>query len=165
MWPKMVRGSPLLLLLLLALKVRAEAEPEAAPKPQPQDPQYNNEEYNYNYGDDYGDEYYGYGEEEEGQAEDYDAPSEPDEDSYGLPAENTEDTGNPEASRWDRGRDNDPCRGVVCPEIDCPQRPYIPQGECCPICPGRSQVAPVRPNLQVSKKEFEKSNFCPKIQF
>merc|ERR1719328_290280 len=42
----------------------------------------------------------------------------------------------------------DDCSGVSCPEIDCPTRPYIPQGECCPICPGGSQVAPVRPELQ-----------------
>ena len=30
----------------------------------------------------------------------------------------------------------DDCSGVQCPELDCPTRPYIPQGECCPICPG-----------------------------
>ena len=115
----------------------------------PQDPQ-NVDEYNYNYGDDYGEDYYGY---DENQNEDYEEPSLPDEDSSGIPeydgGPSPEDTGTPEAARWDRGRGNDPCRGVVCPEIDCPTRPYIPQGECCPICPGQSQVAPVRPDLQV----------------
>ena len=155
MWPKMVRGSPLLLLLLLALKVNAEAEPEAAPKPQPQDPQYNDDYYSNNYGDDYGDNYYGY-DDENGDGQDYEAPSQPDEDVTGLPAEYDDDSGNPEASRWDRGNSNDPCRGVVCPELDCPERPYIPQGECCPVCPsGRSQVAPVRPDLQVSEPHHQ----------
>ena len=108
----------------------------------PQDPQ-SNDEYNYNYGDDYGDEYYGY---DENPPEEYEESSLPDEDSQGVPEY---DPGAPEAARWDSGQRNDPCRGVVCPEIDCPTRPYIPQGECCPICPGQSQAAPVRPNLQV----------------
>ena len=31
----------------------------------------------------------------------------------------------------------DDCSGVQCPELDCPTRPYIPRGECCPVCPGR----------------------------
>ena len=109
----------------------------------PQDPQ-SNDEYNYQYGDDYGDEYYGY---DENPPEDYEEPSLPDEDSRGI-AEY--DPGTPEAARWDAGGRNDPCRGVVCPEIDCPTRPYIPQGECCPVCPGQSQAAPVAPNLQVT---------------
>ena len=46
----------------------------------------------------------------------------------------------PEAARYDNNYGRDPCAGVSCPEIDCPTRPYIPQGECCPICPGGSQV-------------------------
>ena len=30
----------------------------------------------------------------------------------------------------------DDCAGIQCPELNCPTRPYIPPGECCPICPG-----------------------------
>ena len=55
------------------------------------------------------------------------------------------DSGSPEAAIYG-GDDRDLCAGVFCPEIDCPTNPYIPQGECCPVCPGAS---PVRPNLQV----------------
>lgn len=29
--------------------------------------------------------------------------------------------------------------GVTCPPIDCPVRPYIPEGQCCPICPDDGQ--------------------------
>jgi hypothetical protein len=32
--------------------------------------------------------------------------------------------------------DSDGCAGVRCPDItDCPTQPYVPLGECCPICP------------------------------
>ena len=41
--------------------------------------------------------------------------------------------------------DRDLCAGVFCPEIDCPTNPYIPQGQCCPVCPGASPVRPPPP--------------------
>ena len=70
---------------------------------------------------------------------------EPDDDNSGNPA--PVDIGSPEAARYDgRGGNRDPCAGVFCPEIDCPTRPYIPEGECCPVCPGQS---PAAPHLQV----------------
>ena len=32
--------------------------------------------------------------------------------------------------------DSDGCAGVDCPDVqDCPTQPYVPLGECCPICP------------------------------
>lgn len=122
-----------------------------SPVPKPQDPP--TDDYRYEYGN-YGE----YGELEEGAGGPYSEAdytgtnydeSEPDQNVSGYPA--PEDTGSPEAARYDRDRSNrDPCAGVTCPEIDCPTRPYIPQGECCPVCPGYSQ-APNRPNLQVSQ--------------
>ena len=73
----------------------------------------------------------------------------PDEyDPEGIPAPPAPETddGSPEAVAAPYGPDEDICAGVFCPEIDCPTNPYIPHGECCPVCPGAS---PVRPNLQV----------------
>lgn len=28
------------------------------------------------------------------------------------------------------------CRGITCPRLNCPSPPYVPPGECCPVCPG-----------------------------
>ena len=63
------------------------------------------------------------------------------------------------AARYNEGNRYDACSGVVCPPLDCPTRPYIPQGECCPVCPSapaetvratsRSRAQTVRPDLQV----------------
>ena len=37
--------------------------------------------------------------------------------------------------------DSDGCAGVECPDVtDCPTQPYVPLGECCPICYGRVKV-------------------------
>ena len=72
-----------------------------------------------------------------GTENEYGTDTDPDVSYPGAPA--PEDTGSPEAARYD-GYSSDPCAGIVCPEIDCPTRPYIPSGQCCPICPGQSQV-------------------------
>ena len=142
MRPIMVRGSPLLLLLLLATGAWADANPEAnpEPEPQPQDPQ--NTEYQYSYDTDYGEEYYG------SEDDYYTDPVSPDEDIVGIPAPPENNGPETEAARYDYRGNRDPCAGVFCPDLDCPTRPYIPQGECCPVCPGQSNIAPVRPDLQ-----------------
>ena len=119
-----------------------------SPVPDPQDPP--TDEYPYSYGDDnygnydtYGDEYYGnsdddYG--EDGGETVYDNDPSPDTSYPGAPAPDDGEP-DPEAARYDsRTSGRDPCEGVSCPELNCPTRPYIPQGQCCPICPGGSQV-------------------------
>lgn len=105
-------------------------------RPSPQDPP--TDDYYGSYGQE-GQEYYNgdYDEAESyvtGTGAEYEAEPPPDENDYGSPA--PEDTGKPEAATYGRNRNNDPCAGVVCPELDCPTRPYIPQGKCCPECPG-----------------------------
>ena len=110
--------------------------------PDPQDPP--TDEYRYDYGnyDTYGDEYYGnsddYG--DDGGESVYDNDPSPDTSYPGAPAPDDGEP-DPEAARYDsRTSGRDPCDGVSCPELNCPTRPYIPQGQCCPICPGGSQV-------------------------
>merc|ERR1712088_1098456 len=100
------------------------------PNPNPQDPPPDSE-YRYDYGN--------YDTYDNGNTD-------PDVSNPGVNLDNG--SPDPEAARYDNNYGRDPCAGVSCPEIDCPTRPYIPQGECCPICPGGSQVAPVRPELQ-----------------
>ena len=120
-----------------------------SPVPDPQDPP--TDEYPYAYGDDdnygtYGDnydgDYYDYPENGNDGGEtvyDENDPS-PDTSYPGAPAPDDGEP-DPEAARYDsRTRGRDPCDGVSCPELNCPTRPYIPQGQCCPICPGGSQV-------------------------
>ena len=104
--------------------------------PQPQE-----EEYNYEYGE-YGD--YGDGESYYDGEDD----SAPDEDNYGYPS--PDDTSpDADAARYGGRNRYDPCANVHCPELDCPTTPYIPQGECCPVCPGGSRSSGLRPGLQV----------------
>ena len=53
----------------------------------------------------------------------------------------------------------DDCSGVQCPELDCPTRPYIPQGECCPICPGLYNIS----NISVIKGQVYITLFWIKL--
>ena len=119
-----------------------------SPVPDPQDPP--TDEYPYAYGDDnygtYGDnydgDYYDNGDYDDGIDGEtvYDNDPSPDTSYPGAPAPDDGEP-DPEAARYDsRTRGRDPCDGVSCPELNCPTRPYIPQGQCCPICPGGSQV-------------------------
>lgn len=114
-----------------------------SPEAQPQDPP---DEYNdYGVYNEYGDDYYGTGDDYYGE------PAPPDNPLEGSPAP---DEAEVEAARYDYRGNRDPCAGVFCPEIDCNSRPYIPEGECCPVCPGQSNYAPVRPELQVICNNF-----------
>lgn len=121
--------------------------PFCSPEAQPQDPP---DEYNTEYGvyNEYGDDYYGTGDDGDDY---YGEPAPPDNPLEGSPAP---DEAEVEAARYDYRGNRDPCAGVFCPEIDCNSRPYIPQGECCPVCPGQSNYAPVRPELQVICTDF-----------
>jgi len=126
--------------------VNADAKANAEAQDPPNNAEYT-EEYEYGtydgeYGADYNENLYGDYEngEEEG---DYNGESGDGSDlSEDAREEDVEQDGGGEDAQSSAvsGAQNryDDCSGVQCPELDCPTRPYIPQGECCPICPGGS---------------------------
>merc|ERR1719153_1846327 len=114
------------------------ADPNPKPRPRPQDPLYD-DGYNYNYDDgDYGD--YGYDE----NANDYG-----DNNGYGEP-DAYDDINRqpavpdaPSAVEVDYNFDEvtDKCDKEECPPTNCAS-PYIPLGECCPVCPPQETIQP-----------------------
>ena len=58
------------------------------------------------------------------------------------------------AARHDGSSRYDACSGVVCPPLDCPTRPYIPAGQCCPICPS-APAETVRPTQRSTRPELQ----------
>ena len=73
-----------------------------------------------------------------------------------APAETDDDDGvSASAARHDGSGRYDACSGVVCPPLDCPTRPYIPAGQCCPICPSApAQTVRPQPKPRTTRPEI-----------